>query len=209
MFMRVTRLTPAGPIDEALIAQAGERLAAAYGYIPGYLGYSVMLDRANNEANVVTYWTDAESMLASEEASNVIRERLTSEGNQMRSVRQMELVIQDSVTPARSGSFARISHLSVSPERLDELITETKEVGVPAVKGAPGFQAFLVTANRQTGEVAVSSVWESAEAREASKQPMSAQRQHTMEHFGATFEGVDNYEIVAVDVRLPAPAAPS
>ena len=41
---------------------------------------------------------------------------------------------------------------------------------------------------------------------EASNVAMADERRQTMERFGATVESVEPYEVVAVDVKLPAPA---
>ena len=87
------------------------------------------------------------------------------------------------------------------------MIADTRQAGVAPVKAQPGFQSFLVSADRETGRVSVSSVWESEAAREASRVPMADRRQLTMDRFGATVESVETYEIVGVDVKLPAPSS--
>jgi heme-degrading monooxygenase HmoA len=206
MYMRVTRFTSSTPIDDKRIAEGGERLAAAFGQMPGYLGWSALLDRASGKAASVTYWADAESMQASEEAGAAVRARVASEGADIRDVQRYERLIQERVGTPQSGLFARVTNFSMAPERIDELIAHMKEVSVPQAKAQPGFRAFLVSANRETGQVGVASIWESEAAREASLGALADERRESMEKFGAAVESTENYEVVALDVKLPAPA---
>jgi heme-degrading monooxygenase HmoA len=92
------------------------------------------------------------------------------------------------------------------PERIDELVSHMQQVSVPQAKAQPGFQAFLVSANRETGQVGVASIWDSEAAREASNTALGDERRQSLERFGATVEGTETYEVAAVDVKLPAPA---
>lgn len=206
MYMRVTRFRSSTPIDDKRIAEGGERLSAAFGQTPGYLGWSALLDRASGNAASVTYWADAESMQASEEAGEAVRARVASEGADIHDVQRYERLISERVGTPQSGGFARVVNFSMAPERINELIARMQEVSVPQAKAQPGFQAFLVSANRETGQVGVASVWDSEAAREASNMALGDERRQSLERFGASMESTETYEIVAVDVKLPAPA---
>ncbi len=206
MYMRVTRFTSSQPMDEARIAQGAERLTAAFGQTPGYLGWAALADRASGKAVSITYWADAESLQASEEAGAAVRARVVSEGAQVVDVQRYERLIQERVGAPRPGVFARVTQFSIAPERIDELISYMTETTVPQVRAQPGFHAFLVSANRETGKVTASSVWESEAAREASDVALRDERRRTTERFGGTIESIEPYEVVAADIKLPAPA---
>jgi hypothetical protein len=81
-----------------------------------------------------------------------------------------------------------------------------KSVTVPQAKAQPGFQSFLVSVNRESGLVGAASVWESEAAREASMSALAEERRQTAERFGAKLDDTQPYEVVAVNVTLPAPA---
>jgi heme-degrading monooxygenase HmoA len=206
MYMRVTRFTTSTPIDDKRIADGGQRLNEAFGQSPGYLGWSALLDRASGEAASITYWADAASMQASEEVGAAVRARAVGEGMQVRDVQRYERLIQERVGAPRTGLFARVSDLVIAPQRIDELISHMKTVSVPQLRAQPGFDSFLVSADRGTGHIAVASVWESESAREASDAALGEERRQTAERFGATLGGMQPYEIVGVEVNLPAPA---
>jgi hypothetical protein len=121
MHMRVTRFTSSTPLDDKRIAVGGARLAEAFGQTPGYLGWGALLDRASGEAASITYWADAESMHASEEVGAAMRARLVSEGAQVRDVQRSERLLQERAGAPRTGLFARVTSLSIAPERIDKL----------------------------------------------------------------------------------------
>lgn len=206
MYIRVTRFMSSTPLDDKRIEESGQRVSEAFGQTHGYLGWSVLRDSASGESASITYWADADSMQASEDAGAAVRARVVSEGAQVRDVQRYERLIQERVGTPRVGTFARIASFSIAPARIDELIAHMNKVSVPQVKAQPGFEAFLVSANRDTGQVSVASVWESEAAREASSIALGEERRQTVEHFGATLDEIQPYEVVAVDVKLPAPA---
>src|SRR5579864_1784089 len=157
MFMRVTRFTSSTPIDDKRVAEGGAGLNATFGQMPGYLGWAALLDRASGTAASITYWADAESMRASEDAGNAMRARVASEGAQIVGIQRMERLIQENVGTPRPGGFARVTNLLLAPERIDEMMAHTKEVGLPAVKAQPGFRSFLASVDREAGRVSVRS----------------------------------------------------
>ncbi|MBV9579370.1 MAG: antibiotic biosynthesis monooxygenase [Chloroflexi bacterium] len=206
MFMRVTRFTSSTPLDDKRIADGGQRLSEAFGKIPGYLGASALLDRASGEAASITYWADAASLQASQEAGNAVRTQAAGGGLNIRDVRHYERVIQEYAGTPRVGVFARVTNFTVAPGRVDELLAHMKAVSVPQAKALPGFQSFLVSVDRATGLIGVASVWESEAAREASLAGVGEERRQTIERFGATLDDSQSYEVVALNVTLPAPA---
>ena len=206
MYMRVTRFTSSAPLDDERIAQGRQRLAEAFGQSPGYLGFAALFDRATGKVASVTYWADAESMQASEEAGTVVRARVVSEGAEIQDVQRYERLIQERVGAPRTGVFARVTNLSIAPERIDELISHMKEHTVPQAKAQPGVSCVPGERQPRTGQVGVSSIWESDAAREASNLALSDERRQTAEHFSATLDSIEPYEVVALDVKLPAPA---
>jgi len=206
MYIRVTRATTSQPLDDERVRQGGQRLTETFGQTPGYLGWAALVDRASGKYVSVTYWADAESMQASEEAGAALRARVASEGSQVIDVERYEFLIQERVESPRAGTSLRVTELAIAPERIDELISHMAQNSAPQVKAQTGFRSFLVSANRDTGKVLVASVWESAAAREASDVALRDERRTTTERFGATVVSIELYDSAAVEVKLPAPA---
>ncbi len=206
MYIRVTRATTSQPLGDERVTQGGQRLTETFGQTPGYLGWAALVDRASGKYVSVTYWADAESMQASEEAGAALRARVASEGSQVIDVERYEFLIQERVESPRAGTFLRVTELAITPERINELISHMAQNSVPQVKAQTGFRSFLVSANREAGKVLVASVWESAAAREASDVALRDERRTTTERFGASVVSIELYESAAVEVRLPEPA---
>ena len=206
MYTRVTRFTNPEPLTDARIAEAAQRMSETFGQTPGYLGWSALVDHASGKAISVTYWADAASMQASEDAGAALRGHVISQGAQLIDLERYELLIQERVAPPSAGTFVRLTQLTLAPERIDELMAVMTQTSVPQTKALPGFRSFLVSANRAAGKVLVATVWESTAAREASDAAVRDERRQTAERVGASVVSVEPYEVAAVDLKLPAPA---
>jgi heme-degrading monooxygenase HmoA len=178
----------------------------AYGQMPGYRGWSALVDQSSDTLISVTYWADADSMRASDDAGAAMRSRLVSEGAQLVDVERFEDLIVERLHTPRTGTSARATQLVLPPERIDDLVSAMRQESLPQLKAQPGFRALLVSGNRETGKIVVSTVWESAEAREASGAAMSDERQQTTDRVGGRVESVESFEVVAVNMTVPAPA---
>src|SRR5205814_6474406 len=95
------------------------RMSEAFGQTPGYLGWAALVDRAGSKAISVTYWADAASMQATEEAGAALRAQAVSEGSQLTDIERYEFLIQERVSAPQSGTFARVTALAMTPELID------------------------------------------------------------------------------------------
>ena len=75
---------------------------------------------------------------------------------------------------------------------------------LPTLKGQKGFRAVLVGANRQTGRMFISSVWDTAADREASDAAMQGARGRIPQVAGAASVKVDLYESVVSEIKQAA-----
>src|SRR5436190_22373560 len=99
MFIRITRFTSSEPLDEQRLATSAQRMTETLGQLPGYLGWSALADSARLKAASVTYWADAASMQASEEAGAAMRAQVLSEGSQLVDLERYEFLIQERIAP--------------------------------------------------------------------------------------------------------------
>ena len=95
MYIRVTRATTSQPLGDERVTQGGQRLTETFGQTPGYLGWAALVDRASGKYASITYWADAESMQASEQAGAALRARVASESSQVIDVERYEFLIQE------------------------------------------------------------------------------------------------------------------
>lgn len=91
--------------------------------------------------------------------------------------------------------LARINSVQTATDKLDELVTFTKE-RLPDAHGAPGFRGFYLLADRQNGKIVSISLWESDDAlRQFEAQGAQARKEATSE-LGIAPTPVDLYEVV-------------
>jgi heme-degrading monooxygenase HmoA len=111
------------------------------------------------------------------------------------------MILQERLAPARANTFVRVNDLQGSPAKVDDVVTALQE-NLARVKARPGFRALLVGANRQTGRMLVSSVWETAADRDASDDAtMHEQRRQVGQVAGAANVKTELYESVFADVK--------
>ena len=90
-----------------------------------------------------------------------------------------------------------------APDKIDQVANIVRDT-IPTLRAQNGFRAVLVGANRQTGRILISSVWETAADREASNAAVQARRNEIAQVVGATDVKVNLYESVFTQVKQAA-----
>jgi heme-degrading monooxygenase HmoA len=92
--------------------------------------------------------------------------------------------------------FARVSRLTGSPDRIDEVVRIAREQVVPAAKKMNGFKGMYAMVDRQSGATLSFTLWESEEAMRASETDADRLRSDAAASGGASIASVERYEIV-------------
>ena len=208
MFLRMTWVQmPPERLDEQ-IANYPQQVQSAFGQLPGFRGMALLANRATGAGVSASYWDSAETMQASEEAGNAVRQQAAAQGNdlQIGEVDRFEFIIQERLDPPRAGNFLRLNDVQGSPAKIDDVANLLRESALPVARAQPGFRAMLMAANRQTGRTLVASAWETAADREASDASAQGLRSEAAQVAGAETVKVDLYEYLFAEVRTGAPA---
>lgn len=96
--------------------------------------------------------------------------------------------------------FARCTIIQGQPDEADLGIKIMQEQILPAVRELDGFQGLLSFIDRDSGKGMSFTLWETAEARQASVEAASSLRKDAVDAMTASVVGVENYELV-VDER--------
>jgi heme-degrading monooxygenase HmoA len=173
---------------------------------PGCMGIGALANRETGAGVSVSYWETKESMLASDAISDKLRTQLIAEGGiQLRDLDRFEFLIQERVAPPSAGTFARVVD-SVVPTANVDAIADLLRTRVGDARALPGFQALLVMANRDTGRLLITSIWNSAAYREASNEALQGARDEVRALSGGANVKVDLFEVAYLDIKLPTPA---
>jgi heme-degrading monooxygenase HmoA len=206
MFARVTWFqTAADRIDdgvEAFRQQAAPGLSALLGNV----GAVLLVDRGTGAGAAVSYWDSLESLQASEDAAVTLRAQTATEGGMtIGDIDRFEVILQERIAPPAANTFVRVNDFQASPDKVNDVVNLVRDT-MPTLKAQKGFRAVLVGANRQTGRMFISSVWETAADREASDAAVKERRGQIAQVAGAADVKVDLYESAFAEVKQAARA---
>jgi heme-degrading monooxygenase HmoA len=205
MFIRAARFQYAPESIDRVLADYPATMSA-YDAFEGYLGCAVLDDRGTNTGISVTYWATAEAMQASEDVGAGIRDRAAAEGLRLVDLDRMEVVIVERARPPQAGTFIRTIDMRIPAASIETMLSAARDRVLPVLEQQPGFIANLVGVNREAGRIVTSSVWESAQAREASYAALDSMRAEIAQAVAATDVKVELWEGVYTNIKVPAPA---
>jgi heme-degrading monooxygenase HmoA len=209
MFARIvwSQRTAPGPMElDKGLTFFRERIIPSLQSQKGYLGAVVLANTETGEAASVTYWESAGALVASEAMGAAGRlEAAKTGGITATDVDRFEMLLQDRVAPVKAGTFVRINDVPASRARIDAVFEWARDTALPKVKALSGYRALLIGANRATGRMLISSVWESAADRQASEAGISGMRGQLRDIAQAQAEiRVSLYEGVLAEVSQAA-----
>jgi heme-degrading monooxygenase HmoA len=197
MYARVSTLSGVSDVDaflEILRAALPDMRAQR-----GYRGLSASADRAAGIVGVLSLWETEADRDASESAMAKDREGAASEVGAKLTVENYEEMVTLMSKPPAVGAALFVTSFSMDPAKVEENIEFFKTTVAPDISSAPGFLALRNMINRQTGEGAVGTVWETAEARDAAIQMAMARRGDAAER-GVTLGEPSRREVVLIDM---------
>lgn len=206
MYGRMTRLQGSTEAMEKGIADYEAKVAMPASQQPGFQGIVLLLNRDKGEALSVSYWRDEEALKASEAFGNQLRnETAESSGMTVAEVATAEILDMQRTGPPRTGTFIRLNTVDGQADKLDAGIEMYKSQVIPVLKECPGFLASILSVNRQSGRMIVSTVWSSAQEREASDARLSDLRRKSGEAAGSGNVKVELFESAFVNMPAAAP----
>jgi heme-degrading monooxygenase HmoA len=197
-------------MDEGL-AYWRQRILPSLQTQAGFLGAAILTNQDSGDGVSVTYWESVEAMAASEPMGTAGRVEMAEKFNLIvKDVDRFELLLQDRAKPPAAGSFVRVAEFQLNPGQIDAIVNSARESGVSAISSLNGYRAALISANRQTGRVLVSTVWDTAADREASDAVAAGLRQQTAQAGGSpSAPRVSLYQCVVAEVSQAAQLNPA
>lgn len=202
MYVRVVDVRAGADGIARLEAAFAEHVVAAARTQPGYLGAALILRRHTGEATSVTRWGSLDALNATEQLTVETRRQLTATRiADVLDVDRYELVIQEAHGEVRVPAYIRGNELYTRPDGIDALVAFVRE-RVPAITRRRGCRSLLMGVNRMTGRCFVSSVWATAEDRQAGEAAFDGIREQSGAPTG-TEPTVSLGEVVFVELERP------
>lgn len=200
MYARITRVqAPPARIDDLAQAFTGSAVPALR-KLSGYAGSVLAVDRGSGDGQAVSFWESKEAMKNSAGSATGIRTETTQRaGATVTSVDEVEVALIERQDAPSAPAFLRVIRSKTDPSRLDGLVQACRDQALPALRGVPGFRALNVSVNRESGSVAITGVYATAEAREAADARMADLRRSIFEGAQASPPQISLYEVLAVE----------
>jgi heme-degrading monooxygenase HmoA len=198
MFVRVVTFTGAKDIDGGL-EYLQKTVAPLLRQQGGWAGTTASADRANGVFSVLSLWESEADRDASESATRQVRAEAQDIVGGELSVDAFEEVVFDLVQPPRIGARLLVRPIAMDPAAIEENIEFFRTEVLPRIKAGSGYLALRNLVNRETGEGAVGSLWDSDEALDAAAQ-MAEERRPMGEQRGITFGELSRREMVFADL---------
>jgi heme-degrading monooxygenase HmoA len=208
MFLRVTRIqTPPDKAEQA-IENFETNIVKGFRAAPGNQGAVLLVDRETGAALGITYWESAKALAASEQTAIQSRVQATKgvPGSQIVNVERGELMIMDRAGAPKAGSFVRATTVNGDPDKLDAAIVQLRNHVLPVLKAQKGYRATIASVDRQSGRLAVSTVWETKTDLDASESKIAGPRADVAKAAGAGSHDVqvEIFETAVVEMSAAA-----
>lgn len=208
MYGRQTRFEGTPAQIEAAVKSFEQNVATKAREIPGNLGIVLIANPQEGKGIGTTYWTDEKALQTSAEAMKQVRESSTqSVGTRIVNVDNCKVLSMESAAEPRAHTFVRMNTLQGNPEQIEAALAAYQKNVLPVLKSLKGFRAATMAANLETGNIWVSSIWETAEDREASDAKLTELRRNTATSAGAADVKVEKFESFHVEFKVGATAA--
>jgi heme-degrading monooxygenase HmoA len=203
MFTRVSwgQLLHSTTVEQAM-THYRQRIQPALLEQAGFLGSVVLADVGSKEVVSATYWQTAEARDATETLAEAARTQ-TGQAMSAESIDtdRFEVILQDRTAPARVGTFARLNDMHLPPAHIDAMVGYLRDTAIPVARSQHGYRSSRMSANRESGRVLVSTVWDTAADRDTSEAAMAGLRRQGVEVAGASPQvQIKLYEVVYVDL---------
>ncbi len=96
--------------------------------------------------------------------------------------------------------YARVTRSRAPLDRIDEAMAWFEQTALPQARSLDGFRGALELVDRTTGEGLTVTLWESAEAREASESAAAGIRDEGGTIGGFEIVGVERYEVAVSEL---------
>ena len=93
--------------------------------------------------------------------------------------------------------YARVTRLTTTPDKIDDVQSAIEGTVIPTLKGISGFAGGHFLADRSTGDCIGITLFETEAAVQGSRDIAAGIRDKVMQQTGATFTGIEEYEVIA------------
>jgi quinol monooxygenase YgiN len=188
---------------DAGIAYVCDEVMPALEGTHGCIGLSLLVDRESGRCIVTSAWESEEAMRASEEQVAPIRDRAAENFRGSASVARWEIAVMHRDHRSADGACVRATWFKVPNGQMDRAIDLYRESVLPAMEEIEGFCSASLMIDRMSGRAVSSTVFDSSEAMDRSREQARSLRAARLRELGADVIDVGEFELALAHLRVP------
>ncbi|MBW0274663.1 hypothetical protein ATM97_17530 [Nocardia sp. MH4] len=172
--------------------------------VQGWVGLSLMVDRATGRCIATTAWESEELMQASRPHVQMLRDGLAQALNgPVEKVEEWEVAVMHRDHLAGPNACTRCTWVQVDPSAVDGAIETFKAQLLPEFEKLDGFRSASLFVDRATGRGVGSTVWASREELDSSREHADRIRAMATRVTGAQIVDVAEFRLGFAHLRVP------
>lgn len=203
MYARTTTLQSNKDSIDAGIANVRDHVMSELQGIDGYVGLSLLVDRASGRCIATTAWETEEAMRASDEAAREIRQRAAEAFGGEPDVAEWEIAVLHRDHQSREGACVRATWVKVEPDQIERGIDIFKMGVLPALDEHEGLCSASLLVDRATGRGVSSVAYDSAEALQHNMGKIEELRSASAREASAEILDECNFELAIAHLHVP------
>ncbi|MCW2766673.1 MAG: hypothetical protein JWO11_2632 [Nocardioides sp.] len=199
----ITMMAQPDRIDDGTALVNDEVMSMMTG-MDGWLGVSLLVDRSTGRCIATSAWDSEETMRASYERLQPVRQRLLETlGGDGLEIQEWEIAIfhRDHESPA--GACARVTWARPPAGQVDAAVDAFKTNVLPFVENADGFCSASMFIDREAGMLCGTVSFDSMATLERNRESASERRAKMAEQTGIEFVDVIECELAVHHLRVP------
>lgn len=203
MHARTTTLQSNKDSIDAGIANVRDNVMSELQGIDGYVGLSLLVDRASGRCIATTAWETEEAMRASDEAAREIRQRAAEAFGGEPDVAEWEIAVLHRDHQSREGACVRATWVKVEPDQIERGIDIFKMGVLPALDEHEGLCSASLLVDRATGRGVSSVAYDSFEALQHNMGKIEELRSASAREASAEILDECNFELAIAHLHVP------
>jgi hypothetical protein len=176
VFARSSTIHAQPTMIDAGIAHVRDTVMPAMTHIDGFVGLSLMVDRATGKCIATSAWRTEQDMRVSADRAGAIRDSAAQAFGGSAEVEEWEVAVMHRAHHARPGTCMRAVWSRTDPAHADEAMDVFKFGTLSQIEDLPGFCSASLLINRAEGRAVVTVAYDSRDALERSREPGAAVR---------------------------------
>ncbi|MGE0219924.1 hypothetical protein [Mycolicibacterium sp.] len=169
----------------------------------GFIGFSLLANRASGRCIATSAWHGEHDMHASAPLIREVRDRAAELLGGVPEMADWQIEVMHRDHESAEGACVRVSWVTVAADQIDAGIDVFKTAVLPALEELEGHCSTSLMVDRAHARAVVSTAYDSAEALERNRARLDALRDATITQTGAHILEECDFELVIAHLRVP------